>query len=430
MKTAVVIGTGAGGATVAKELQGAFQVTMLEAGKRFDRLRLSVEAVEQLHQLHTPLYPRMIDWVFPHMRVRKSHDMLLVNGVGVGGTTTLATGNGVRMDKDLQAIGIDLDAEFAKAYSDIPVTTGHQAAWKDSTHRLFEIAAGMGLNPQPMPKMGWAEHCAHCGRCVLGCPTGAKWDARHFVETAVAKGAELRTRNKVEHVVREDGHVTGVVAREGWHRRFYPADVVVLAAGGFGTPMVLERSGIATEPNLSVDPVLCVAGAVPGVHAYQEISMPFVVQRDHYILSPYFDYLSFLNDPAWRVHPAADIVSVMVKLADDSRGGVRHGRVEKALTDDDRRHLDEGVRLATEVVERFGVAKGKTFLGVLNAGHPGGTLPLTQAEAESFHNDRLPSNLYVADTSLLPRALGNPPILTTVAMAQRVARVVRERFDS
>ena len=430
MRTALVIGTGAGGATVAKELQGGFQVTMLEAGKPFDRLRLSVEAVEQLHRMGAPLYPRMIDWVFPPMRVRKTHEMLLVNGLGVGGTTTIATGNGVRMDKDLREIGIDLDAEFAQAYSDIPVTTAHQAAWRDSTHRLFEIAAGMGLNPQPMPKMGWAEHCAHCGRCVLGCPTGAKWDARHFVEAAVRKGAVLRTTTKVQHVVREDGRASGVVASDGWRRRFYPADVIVLAAGGLGTPMVLERSGIGAEPSLSVDPVLCVAGMVPGVRAYQEISMPFVVQRDHYILSPYFDYLSFLNHPAWRVHEAGDIVSVMVKLADDSRGTIEHGRIEKTLTEDDRRHLGEGVRLATEIVERFGVAKGKTFMGVLNAGHPGGMLPLTEKEASSFHDARLPANLYVADASLLPKALGNPPILTTVAMAKRVARVIRERFES
>ena len=35
MKKAIVVGTGAGGATVAKELQGIFQVTILEAGNSF-----------------------------------------------------------------------------------------------------------------------------------------------------------------------------------------------------------------------------------------------------------------------------------------------------------------------------------------------------------------------------------------------------------
>lgn len=427
MKTALVVGSGAGGATVAKELQGEFQVTVLEAGQQFSRLLLSVETFERVRSLGAPMDPRLIRLMFPPMRVRKTGDMFLVNGQGVGGTTTIATGNGVRMDADLRAVGIDLDAEFARAYAEIPVTTAHQAAWRDSTRRLFEIAAGMGLQPRPTPKMGVAEHCAHCGRCELGCPTGAKWDSRGFVDAAVSHGATLRTGCTVDHVVIEDGRATGVVAREGLRRRFHPADVVVLSAGGLGTPVVLERSGIECEPNLFVDPVLCVAGAVPGVQAYHEIMMPFVIQRDRYILSPYFDFLSFLKDSAWR-RPAGDIVSLMVKLADDNRGTIQHGRVHKTLTDDDHARLDEGVRLATEMIERFGVSKGKTFLGVLNAGHPGGMLPLTQKEAVSFHHDRLPANLYVADASLFPKALGNPPILTTVALAMRVSRAIEERF--
>src|SRR5579864_6380801 len=118
----------------------------------------------------------------------------------------------------------------------------------------------------------------------------------------------------------------------------------------------------------------------------------------------------------------------MVKVADDAHGNIAGGHVQKTLTDGDRRRLDDGVRLATEIVERFGVSEGKTFLGVINAGHPGGMLPLTESSAGSFHDDRLPANLYVADASLFPKALGNPPILTTVAMALRVSRVIRDRF--
>jgi GMC oxidoreductase len=54
---------------------------------------------------------------------------------------------------------------------------------------------------------------------------------------------------------------------------------------------------------------------------------------------------------------------------------------------------------------------GDVVLGAVNAGHPGGMLPL-------------PDNLYVADASLFPESLGNPPILTIVAMAKRIGRLL------
>ena len=81
-----------------------------------------------------------------------------------------------------------------------------------------------------------------------------------------------------------------------------------------------------------------------------------------------------------------------------------------------------------EAFRRLGVPKDSLFFGTLNAGHPGGALPLGPASAVTFHDPRLPENLYVADASLLPRSLGGPPILTIMAMAKRVARIVSEGF--
>ena len=84
-------------------------------------------------------------------------------------------------------------------------------------------------------------------------------------------------------------------------------------------------------------------------------------------------------------------------------------------------------RSLREILLRFGVDDGKTFTGTLNAGHPGGTIPLTGADVRTMHPSRLPENVYVADASLLPSALGNPPILTIVAVAKRVAKVCAEQ---
>jgi choline dehydrogenase-like flavoprotein len=418
---AIVVGSGAGGAVAARELQRNLDVSIVEAGQEFRPFRWPLPRLERLRSVRLLRDERQIRFFFPPMRARRAGGMVLVNGATVGGTTTIATGSGLRLDGDLKTLGIDLDAEFDELTREIATTTAHECGWRELTRELFAACADLRLEPAPTPKMGVHERCAHCGRCILGCPLDVKWDSRRFVDDALANGARLLAGTRVERLEIRRGRATGVEVRTRLGRRVLPADLVVLAAGGLGTPAILERSGIPCEPRLSVDPVLCVAGIRRGSAHCHEVAMPFVVQRDGYIVSPYFDYLSFLFAPSWR-HPAADIVSLMVKIADSSVGSVSNGRVRKELTDEDRRRLDDGVRLCRTILGRIGIPPQETFLGTLNAGHPGGMLPLGEREAESMHHDRLPPNVYVADASLLPRALGNPPSLTIMALARRVAK--------
>jgi len=425
MKRAIVVGSGAGGATVAKELQGRFEVTVLEAGGAFRPLALSLPAVERIKRVGLLFSERMLPLAFPPIRVRRTPEMFLVNGIGLGGTTTICTGNALRMDQGLRALGIDLDDEFEALYREVPVTTAHQRRWRAHTRRLFEICSQMGLDPQPTPKMGAYERCTGCGRCVLGCARGAKWDSRQFLQVAVERGARVIEKCRVERVAFEEGRAVGVEARVGWTRQRYTADLVVLAAGGFGTPAILDRSGIPCERLLFVDPVLCVATVIEDVRQCNEVEMPFVVQREGYMLSPYFDYLSYLLNRGWH-YRAKDILGIMIKLADLPSGAVTGNKVNKTLAAEDKQRLDEGVALCREILRRFAGREQPIFLGTVNAGHPGGTLPLTEREAATFHDPRLPGNVYVADASLLPGSLGNPPILTIMAMAKRVSRVCAE----
>jgi hypothetical protein len=118
----------------------------------------------------------------------------------------------------------------------------------------------------------------------------------------------------------------------------------------------------------------------------------------------------------------------MIKLADRPEGAVTSRGVRKILYPEDRARLDGAVALCQEILSRLGISKEKTFLGTINAGHPGGMLPLTARESLSFHHDALPKNIYVADASLFPRSLGKPPILTIIAMAKRVGRICRDRL--
>jgi choline dehydrogenase-like flavoprotein len=425
-KRAIVVGTGAGGATVAKELVRSFDVTVLEAGHAYRRATLERRSIERLRRSRLLVDPRLSRSVYPAIRIRRTPDMLLVNGIGTGGTTTMATGNGIRVDGDLRRIGLDLDREFDEIAREIPITTDHRRRWHPTTRRLFQTFDDLGLAPVALPKMGSSDRCRHCGRCMLGCPYGHKWDSRAFLDEAVLGGARLIVGCRVSTVVIEGSRATGVIARANGVRRFIPADLVVLAAGGLGTPVILERSGITCEPTLFVDPVLTVAARVPNAWQCNEIEMPFVAQREHYILSPYFDWISGLFDPRWR-YPFQDIVGIMIKLADDNVGSVAGRNVRKRLTPTDRARLDDGVGIATEILARFGVDPHEVFLGTVHAGHPGGMLPLTEASASTLHDERLPANLFVADASLLPKSLGNPPILTIVALAKRIARVAAAR---
>ena len=153
--------------------------------------------------------------------------------------------------------------------------------------------------------------------------------------------------------------------------------------------------------------------------------MPFVIQQDGYILSPYFDYLSYFYNRGWK-RPGAGTLSLMVKLADSSEGSAAQRRIHKGLTARDKAKLDEGIRVCRDILLRLGVQESSLVPGTVNAGHPGGMVALHAADAHSLHPSWLPANLYVSDASLLPRSIGNPPILTVMALALAVGRRVRE----
>ena len=425
-KTAIVIGTGAGGATIAKELQGKYQVTILEEGSSFKPFSFPVDGLARLRKTGTFVDERMIHLLFPNMIIDKTKDMVLVRGRGIGGTTTLATGNAVRCDGALKELGIDLDQQFNELYRELPITTSHRDNWTETTERMFSLFEDMGLDPVVTPKLLDADRCTGCGHCAIGCPTGAKWDTRALLEDAVIAGANLITGCKVKKLEIKDGAVTSVTGQRRGKTVSYSADLIILAAGGLGSPVILENSGIPCQKRLFVDPVLCVAGFVPDIRQDRQLLMPFISQQDGNILSPYMDYLSFFFNKKWR-HPMTGLVSMMIKLADEESGSVSKIGVDKTMSARDMANMKRAVATCRQILKRLGVPKSEHFLGTLNAGHPGGMLPLTAAEKDTLHDPSLPDNLYVADATILPEAMGNPPILTIMALSKKIAKVITGR---
>lgn len=427
MKT-IVVGSGAGGATVARELQSrGFDVLILEAGPPFKPFTRHISWAEPLHRFGLLGGEGTFKHFFPSMDIqRSSRELILVRGLTTGGSTVLSCGNLVRADQGLEEIGLDLTPEYDELEGELNPTIIPPGTWRPVTQDMFQSAENLGLNPKPTPKVVNKDKCNYCGLCELGCSRGARWDSRKFLNEAVRNGAILKSRSPVEKVIIEKGRVTGVVTRDS---KQYHADVVVLSAGGIGTAQILKNSGLKAEDHLWVDIVLTLGGVLPGARQLEEPPMAWYTQQEDYILSPYPDILSHYFHKPWRKVPIQDRVGLMVKLADVEEGTVyEDGRVDKSLTDHDQQRLDRAICQAQEVMEGAGIS-GPFVRGVPNGGHLGGTVPLKKEDVPDMKPSWLPHGLWVADLSLAPHSQGLPTILLTAALALRVARNIPGNSD-
>ncbi|MGB9978906.1 GMC family oxidoreductase N-terminal domain-containing protein [Methanobacterium sp.] len=423
---AVVVGTGAGGATAARKLANdGFEVIVLESGKEFKPFRRLLSLAAPFRRTGLLGNEKTITRLFPPMdTIRSSDDLVLVRGMTTGGSTVLSCGNMVRAEHGLKEIGLDLTPEFEKIEKDIGVTEFPRKRWQPITEKMFEAAEKLGLEPKATPKSVDSIKCVSCGLCELGCTTGARWDSRRFLDDAIGAGATLYTSSPVKKVIIEKGQAKGVTVGS----RTIDADVVVLAAGGIGTAQILKASGLPAKDNLWVDIVLTLGGILKGANQIKEPPMTWYTKHEDYILSPYLDILSHWFHKPWRNVSIEDRVGVMVKLADMEEGAVfADGKVQKVIKREDHLRLDGAIGEAKKIMESAGVS-GPYINGVHNGGHLGGTVPLTNDDVDSMKPSWLPEGLWAADLSLVPRSQGLPTILLASAIALKVAEKISERM--
>jgi 2-methyl-1,2-propanediol dehydrogenase len=94
--------------------------------------------------------------------------------------------------------------------------------------------------------------CNSCGNCLSGCPRGSLGSADvAYWPAALRNGVDLRTNARVETIQARNGRATGAVYidRLTGDRHQISADVVVLAAGGVGTPRLLLMSAQQGHPD-------------------------------------------------------------------------------------------------------------------------------------------------------------------------------------
>lgn len=423
---AIVVGTGAGGATAARELQSAgFEVCILESGSSFKPFTRNLSWSEPLRRLGLLGGEKNFRHLFPAMDIHhSSEDLVLVRGLTTGGSTVLSCGNLVRTDNGLKEIGLDLTPEFQELEDELNPIPIPEDKWRPLTRKMFQSAQDMGLDPKPTPKAVDPQRCTGCGLCELGCRVAARWDSRRFLKEAINRGAILHTRTPVKEIIVAHNMVKGVLARYQGRKTIIKGDVVVLAAGGIGTAQILKNSGLDVKDNLWADIVLTLGGVSKGAHQLEEPPMVWYTKHEDFILSPYLDVLSHFFHKPWRNVSIDDRVGLMIKLADVEEGTVyADGQVEKSLTSIDQIRLDQAIKYASQVMDGAGVSR-PFIQGMYNGGHLGGTVSLKKEDVKNMRPSWLPEGLWVADLSLAPRSQGMPTILLTAALALKVARKI------
>lgn len=347
-------------------------------------------------------------------------------------------GNGVRgLQKELEVAGIDLEKDFIEAEKELGVAPLPESLMGERTRRLMDASRELGYDVKPMPKFLDFSKCRSCGMCILGCRYGAKWTAQKFIGEARKAGAKLVTETSVEEVLHSDGEVEGVRVRGPSGVSEIDADIVVLAAGGIGTPIILQNSGLNNAgSNYFADLLVNTYGIMKEGDMKDEIGMATIIdefhQKDGFILSPVLDTSldMFLYLPLFkklRVFKKHRTLGLMTKITDDDNGRVEaDGTLHKPVTENDRKKLNRGDEISREILLRAAVNPNSLYTTRVRGGHPGGTAGIGRVVNKNLETEI--SHLFVSDASVFPKAPGTPPVLTLVALSKWFSKRLAEEY--
>ncbi|MDO5824707.1 GMC family oxidoreductase N-terminal domain-containing protein [Methanobrevibacter sp.] len=398
----VIIGTGAGGGILARELaEDGEDVTVLEKGPYIN----SKDAFNYYDKY--------------------SNDVDLLTTTCIGGSTIVSMSNMVRaLESELLDYGIDLTGEYEYVENLIGVHPLDDSHIGKGTEAFLDAGHELGLQTLKMPKAINEEKCIQCGKCAFGCPVDAKFSGKDFVDEAVEYGATLICEADVKEVLVENNNVCGVKYVKNNREEFIKADKVILSAGAIGSALILRKSGILNAgEEIFFDPFVTVGGFLKDIGFNTEVQMAGLVIGDNFVLSPHFS--SFIRDNIDDSATDKDILSIMVKTFDECKGRVTDdGDVIKINTINDIRYLAEGAATAGFILQKAGVDPKTIGSTVYRGAHPGGTAKIGEIVNSNLETNI--GNLFVCDASVLPVSPGKPPILTILALSKRLADYLKK----
>ncbi len=420
----VVVGTGPGGATVARELASrGVRVTILESGRPGVKFGTEMGALG-FYDGRT----------FGAGRLSEGREVEFFRAKVLGGTATVSLGCALSPPGGRpRGMGFDLGGNLSEARRDMKVVTTPEEFIGPRSSLIRRAGEELGYEFRPMPKSVKFDRCTGCGNCVLGCVEGAKWTPVRYLAEAARAGARIMTGYSVTRVASKSGEVTSVAARGPTGGINIPASVVVLAAGALETPVILQNSGVDAGGSLSGDLFVNCYGMIDGRGMGDEMGMTTLMDGmldRGFLLSPILDtpldmFLYFPTLKKLRSLRRSKMIGLMVKTSDDVVGGVtRDGRIRKTITRNDERRLREGEKIARAVLEAAGCNPGSIMTGRVRAAHPACTAPV--GEVVDREQETEISGLFVGDASAFPAAPGIPPIVTIVAMSKRLGRILTD----
>ena len=415
----IIVGSGPGGATVAKEIsQRKKKVCILEWGDN-DTLTGSL-----WYGTRTLLYPGK-------SMLFTSQMLGMVRGITCGGSTVhfYATCHPVPFEM-LKSYGIDVTNEMEEMRNELPIAPLKDEMIGPMSTRIMQSAQDLGYKWQKLDKFMYQDRWkpeypfGHYGDRY-----GVKWSARMYIKEALTHGAELIDKAKVTKVIIEDKTAVGVeFTKNGKSSKLF-APKIVISAGGIGTPVILRASGMEEAGyDFFFDPLIGVRGtvkdiAVPpseipmsaGVHMIDEGYM--MTDMSHpFATSALFAAGVFRFD---KIFSRRKTLQIMVKAKDELGGRLTDsGGIRKVLGVNEKRKLCRGYERAKKILANAG-AKGIFKTGYL-AAHPGGTVKVGQLVDSNLKTEY--ENLYVCDCSIIPEAWGLPPTSTIIVLGKRLAK--------
>jgi choline dehydrogenase-like flavoprotein len=420
----VVIGSGPGGATVARELARAGRrVLIVERGR------------DWRGSAFYGTYGGALAYADRRALLFTKEGVNIIRPLMLGGATNMyAACSADPLPWWSSKYGIELSQDAARVKEELEIRPLATSLRGTASNHLATAARDLGMNWVPQDKFmrpGRAR-AFRCGaHCMLGCRCGAKWTASEFVDDAVAGGASLLTSARAVRIEHRQGKVTAVHVRERGRVRVINAERVIVSAGGIGTPLLLRDSGIPISSGMAMDLTVMVYGysrdatgqgsdpPMTWSYADDELGVLYSTLIDPWLMYPIImaakGPLYPLTWGRWR-----NTLGVMIKLKDDISGSFdARGRISKGVTEHDRRRFAAAEGVARKILLRVGCDASRIIVTPMRGTHPSATVRM--GDVLTMDLETPIRGLYVCDASVFPEALARPTVLTIIALARRLA---------